>query len=147
VKNEAPNQRCQQVLKQMKASFFGVCVAVLSFGTARAEDSDKIPAKGIQDNSFIIEEAYNQEAGVVQHITNLRRQGNQWQFSFTQEWPVHSQTHQLSYSVPYNFGSVNGLGEVTLNYRYQLQTETNLRPAIAPRVSSPSARLLPIVSH
>jgi hypothetical protein len=25
-------------------------------------------AKGIQDNSFFIEEAYNQEPGVVQHI-------------------------------------------------------------------------------
>jgi hypothetical protein len=28
-------------------------------------------AKGIQDNSFFIEEAYNQELGVVQHIFNL----------------------------------------------------------------------------
>jgi len=25
-------------------------------------------AKGIQDNSFLIEEVYNQEPGVVQHI-------------------------------------------------------------------------------
>ena len=28
-------------------------------------------AKGIQDNSFFIEKAYNQEPGVVQHIFNL----------------------------------------------------------------------------
>src|SRR5207249_6683399 len=28
-------------------------------------------AKGIQDNSFFIEEAYNQEPGVVQHILNV----------------------------------------------------------------------------
>ena len=28
-------------------------------------------AKGIQDNSFFIEEAYNQEPGVVQHIFNV----------------------------------------------------------------------------
>src|SRR5207302_3879177 len=28
-------------------------------------------AKGIQDNSFLIEEAYNQEPGVVQHILNV----------------------------------------------------------------------------
>src|SRR5262249_7041321 len=28
-------------------------------------------AKGIQDNLFFIEEAYNQEPGVVQHIFNL----------------------------------------------------------------------------
>jgi hypothetical protein len=30
--------------------FFGVCVAALSFGTALAEESDKIPAKGITLN-------------------------------------------------------------------------------------------------
>jgi hypothetical protein len=42
--------------------------------------------------------------------------------------------HQFSYSVRYNFGNVQGLGEMTLYYRYQLQAETNLRPAIAPRV-------------
>ena len=56
------------------------------------------PAAGVQDNSFLIEEAYNQEAGVVQHIFNLRRQGHDWSFAFTQEWPVGSQTHQFSYS-------------------------------------------------
>jgi len=119
----------------MKAPFYALCGAVLCIQTALAEDNDKIPAKGIQDNSFLIEEAYNQEPGVVQHITNLRRQGRQWQFSFSQEWPVFSQTHQLSYSIPYNFGKVQGLGEVGLNYRYQLQTETDLRPAIASRIS------------
>lgn len=29
------------------------------------------PAKGIQDNSFFVEEAYNQEPGIVQHIINV----------------------------------------------------------------------------
>ena len=76
-------------------------------------------AKGIQDNSFLIEEAYNQEAGHVQHILNLRRQDGQWQFSFSQEWPIFSQTHPFSYTVPYNFGSSRGVGDDTLNYRYQ----------------------------
>ena len=31
-----------------------------------------LTAVQIQDNSFLIEEAYNQERGVVQHISNLR---------------------------------------------------------------------------
>jgi hypothetical protein len=35
-----------------------------------AEEDDKRPAAAIQDNSFLIEEAYNQEEGVVQHILN-----------------------------------------------------------------------------
>ncbi|PYL47388.1 MAG: hypothetical protein DMF40_08590 [Verrucomicrobia bacterium] len=43
-------------------------VAVVGPVAAMAE---KPLAKGIQDSSFLIEEAYNQEPGVVQHIFNL----------------------------------------------------------------------------
>lgn len=107
---------------------------------ALAEDKDSRPAAGIQDNSFLIEEAYNQEPGVVQHINTLRRQGKDWFYTFTQEWPIASQTHQFSYTVPYSwlrtdFGRESGFGDVQLNYRYQLSMETSVRPAIAPRVS------------
>ena len=62
-------------------------------------------AKGIQDNSFLVEEAYNQEPGVVQHIFNLPIlfAGHEKDISpsFTQEWPIFSQTHQFSYTIPY----------------------------------------------
>ena len=58
-------------------------------------------AKGIQDNSFLVEEAYNQEPGVVQHILNLLVTSKAGQKesspSFTQEWPIFSQQHQFSY--------------------------------------------------
>ncbi len=109
-------------------------------GSASAEDKDTRLAKGVQDNSFLIEEAYNQDAGVVQHITNLRRQGHDWTFTFTQEWPIGSQTHQFSYTVPYLWlkgdqGRVAGVGDVFLNYRYQALTETSTLPAFAPRLS------------
>ena len=40
-------------------------VAVVNPVAAMAEEP---LAKGIQDSSFLIEEAYNQESGVVQHI-------------------------------------------------------------------------------
>ena len=55
-------------------------------------------AQAIADNSFLIEEAYNQEAGVVQHISAWQRslRTAAWAYTFTQEWPVGSQTHQLS---------------------------------------------------
>ena len=45
---------------------------------------------GIQDNSFLVEEAYNQEFGVVQHISSFTRfwDSKDWNYSFTQEWPV-----------------------------------------------------------
>jgi hypothetical protein len=72
----------------------------------------------ISDNSFFIEEAYNQDPGVVQHIGTFERmRDGDWESAFTQEWPLFSQQHQLSYSVP--FGE-SGLGDVALTYRYQM---------------------------
>jgi hypothetical protein len=71
----------------------------------------------IQDNSFLIEEAYNQEAGVVQHIfTFMRSRGGTYVSTFTQEWPVRGLTHQLSYTLPVQ----RRRGDALINYRYQL---------------------------
>jgi hypothetical protein len=100
-------------------------------------------AKGIQDNSFFVEEAYNQEPGVVQHIFNLPIlfTGHEKNISpiFTQEWPIFTQTHQFSYTIPYTFmengGSENGLADIRLNYRLQALMETERTPAFAPRFS------------
>src|SRR5215813_4949080 len=99
-------------------------------------------AKGIQDNSFFIEEAYNQEPGVVQHIFNLpidfTNGSREIGPSFTQEWPVFSQTHQFSYTIPYGFLWNNGqesdaFGDVLLNYRYQAYFDEKSLTALAPR--------------
>jgi hypothetical protein len=100
-------------------------------------------AKGIQDNSFLVEEAYNQEPGVVQHIFNLPLlfTGHEKDISpsFTQEWPIFTQTHQFSYTIPYTFvrngGWENGLSDIRLNYRFQALMETERMPAFAPRFS------------
>lgn len=113
-----------------------------------AEDRPDPLAKGIQDNSFLVEEAYNQEAGVVQHIFGLSREINKlpgkddrdWNFGFTQEWPFFSQRHQVSYSVPYSRlhgagGRERGGGDIMLNYRYQALFENDSTPAFAPRLS------------
>ncbi len=114
-----------------------------------ANTTTKAPIDGIRDNSFLIEEAYNQEAGVVQHIfTGMyskfdRGAANdrEWNFSFTQEWPVFSQTHQFSYTIPYSFLDPDheehdsGVGDVQVNYRYQLTNDAGSWPAISPRIS------------
>ena len=97
-------------------------------------------AKGIQDNSFFVEEAYNQEPGVVQHILNVpinfTNGSREITPSFTQEWPVFSQTHQFSYTIPYVFTEDdNGLADMRLNYRLQALTEDEHTPAFAPRLS------------
>ncbi|MEA2725509.1 MAG: hypothetical protein QOH59_3280 [Gemmatimonadales bacterium] len=95
-------------------------------------------AAQIQDNSFLIEEAYNQERGVVQHIGTFQRSdGGDWELGFTQEWPLGGIRHQLSYTIPVanmeGFGT--GLGDVALNYRYQLAGNPEARTVAAPRVS------------
>jgi len=91
----------------------------------------------ISDNSFLIEEAYNQEAGVVQHISTFMyvKKADTWSYTFTQEWPFHDQTHQLSYTVPILDvpGSQAGFGDVILNYRYQAVAGEAV--AFSPRVS------------
>jgi len=115
-----------------------LCVSTASIQAA--EETDNRPAKALQDNSFLIEEAYNQEAGVVQHITTMRRQGRDWFFNFTQEWPIKDETHQFSYTVPYSWlrsdgQRAQGFGDLMLNYRYQAFMETATMPAVAPRVS------------
>jgi hypothetical protein len=96
-------------------------------------------APPIADNSFLMEEAYNQEHGVVQHISGFlwRERAKSWLYTFTQEWPLGGQTHQLSYTVPIQRvggrGGVTRLGDMVVNYRYQLLSRA--RTAIAPRVS------------
>lgn len=99
----------------------------------------KVFAEAIEDNSFLIEEAYNQEAGVVQHISNcsyFRSPVRSVNCSFTQEWPFHTEKHQLSYTAP--FWSIQsagaGVGDVMLNYRYQLFSKDQWA-AVSPRVS------------
>jgi hypothetical protein len=95
------------------------------------------PVTAIQDNSFLIEEAYNQEEGVVQHISffNRDRRTGEWLYTFTQEWPVQSQKHQFSYTVPMTGGTDQRIGDVMLNYRYQLIGTGETRTAVAPRFS------------
>jgi hypothetical protein len=92
----------------------------------------------IQDNSFLIEEAYNQDAGIVQHIFTFQthRGSSDFEGSFTQEWPVGSIKHQLSYDLfLIRSGHETGLGDVRINYRYQAIGTGLTRLAVAPRLS------------
>jgi hypothetical protein len=98
-------------------------------------------APGIADNSFLIEEAYNQEAGIVQHISAFQRslRDRQWLYTFTQEWPLRGQHHQFSVTLPVEHvalagAGVTGVGDIGLNYRYQLLGAA-ARVAVAPRLS------------
>ncbi len=99
------------------------------------------PPSPIRDNSFLIEEAYNQEEGVVQHISTFSRDRDSgaWMYSFTQEWPIKGERHQLSYTLLLQGagpeGTVRtGLGDTAINYRLQAIGGSG-RSAFAPRLS------------
>jgi hypothetical protein len=105
--------------------------------------SSGLEAQGrIEDNSFLIEEAYNQGRGIVQHISAFSRaEGGDWEYSFTQEWPFLSQQNQLSYTLPLARlsdgvgGNRTRLGDVAINYRRQLLGVDGGRIALSPRLS------------
>ena len=91
----------------------------------------------ITDNSFLVEEAFNQEPKIFQNISSfLRSEGGGWEAAFTQEWPLGTMTHQFSYSLLFTHedGS-GGMNDVVINYRYQALMETARRPAFSPRLS------------
>lgn len=113
-----------------------VFVILVSAGAVLAEES----YREIQDNSFLLEEAYNQEDGVIQHIQTFQfLKGDTWAYTFTQEWPVPTQAHQFSYTIPLeklgrDEGRHTGLGDIALNYRYQLIFKEGVM-AVTPRFS------------
>ena len=114
------------------------CLAAAATSWASAQE----PSVPIQDNSFLIEEAYNQEAGVVQHINLFLYdwKSGGWAWTFTQEWPVPDQKNQLSYTVllsrvEHGGGTDTGLGDLALNYRYQLIGSGESKVAMAPRLT------------
>ena len=93
----------------------------------------------IQDNSFLVEEAYNQEDGVIQHISFFQRLSTgDWAFTQTDEWPLRTIKHQLSLTLVATHAdgySGAGWGDTFINYRYQLVGNGDTRLAIAPRFS------------
>ncbi|MBA4055866.1 MAG: hypothetical protein C0490_14215 [Marivirga sp.] len=120
-------------------SFFLSFFLVLVVFSANAQN-DSIPKKGsylrygqpyIEDNSMFIEEAFNQEAGIIQHISSLIIEDGNIVYAYTQEIPLAEVKHQLSFGISYNafktpdavkqFSNAqfltNGIGDLFINYR------------------------------
>ncbi|HEX6643959.1 MAG TPA: hypothetical protein VF037_04740, partial [Gemmatimonadales bacterium] len=91
----------------------------------------------IQDNSFLLEEAYNQERGVVQHISTFEHDGDgAWEYAFTQEWPLGGLRHQLGYTLPLlDRGLGTGVGDFAVNYRMQAVGHPHATLLVAPRIT------------
>jgi hypothetical protein len=66
----------------------------------------------------------------------LRRRG--WSFNFSQEWWLFSEEHQIADSIPFYHlwdegDRQRGIGDISLEYRYQLLEEESNLPALAPK--------------
>lgn len=78
------------------------------------------------DNVILLEEGENQGEGVVENVLNatyFSSPEKSFIASLSGDFPLGSQTHQASYSIPY--GSCdehlsNSFGDLTLSYRFQL---------------------------
>ena len=124
-----------------------LCFIPLLRQTCKAQDIPMLyqsheSASPIQDNSFLIEEAYNQEDGVIQHISSFERLTNSrdWVYTQTDEWPLRTLKHQVSVTLAATHagsfaGSGAGWGDTAFNYRYQLVGSGETKIAIAPRVT------------
>lgn len=90
----------------------------------------------ITDNSFLVEEAFNQEPGVFQNILTVANARSGWALGFTQEWPLSSLRHQVSFTVPFSgVAGTRSVGDIQVNYRFQALMEAPGRPAFSPRLT------------
>lgn len=86
--------------------------------------SQLVLAEAIQDNSFLVEEAYNQEPGVVQFINvyQKNKETKDWTYTFINEIPMGLQDHQFSYELPFvhtESPDQTDVADIKVNYRYE----------------------------
>lgn len=100
-------------------------------------------AESISDNSFLLEEAYNQEPGVYQLIQTYQfiktdDTNSTGTYALAVEMPLGSEKHQLSVTMPVQNNEVaskknSGVADTALAYRYQLFSHENF--VFTPRAS------------
>ena len=89
----------------------------------------------LEDNSFLVEEAYNQPSRVVQHIWTAELHHGATGYTFTEECPLGGQTHQLSYTIVAQQDQGFRLGDALVNYRWQAVGKDGAHFWAAPRLS------------
>lgn len=81
-----------------------------------------------EDNSFLLTEAFTQEKGVMQYISNFYwsdLNSDQFTYSFTHEIPLGHNRHQFSYTFQSQDDNVNHrrLGDTNVMYSYSIWGE------------------------
>lgn len=94
----------------------------------------------LQSNGLLVDTAYHQEDGEVQHsLTFSLSREDGWASAVSQEWPLFSEKHQVSFSLPADLlvkrpdGS-RGVGDFTLEYSYFLLGNNESRITVSPGV-------------
>lgn len=90
----------------------------------------------LEDNSFLVEEAYNQPSRVVQHISTGEILHGSAAYSFTQEWPLGGPRYQLSYTIAAEDGDGLTFGDALLNFRWGALGGEGATLFAAPRLSA-----------
>jgi len=126
--------------------FLIILILILSTSIAlgKAPPSPEPPlsenfSETVEDNSILVEEAYNQEPGEVAHFLSflyIHSSPRQIYLAFSEDWPVIVRAHQLGFTLPFSSisGEGNAIGDFTLSYRYQLFDEKDWA-AVSPRLS------------
>lgn len=123
-------------------SVFSLIVCCLNFvSLLKAEEAanETEATNPIEDNSFFVEEAYNQEAGIVQFIQGFdyNNKAKSYNYSFTNEIPIGDNVHQFSYNfgLDHPGGGVNDtkLTDLFINYRCEAYRQKGI--IVTPRIS------------
>jgi Putative MetA-pathway of phenol degradation len=92
----------------------------------------------LQSNGLLVETAYHQEAGELQHTFAMSRTNRRnWASVFTEEIPLGSGKHQLSFSLPAQLvrndaESFRGIGDAKFEYSYFLYGNNSSKVTFAP---------------
>jgi hypothetical protein len=91
-------------------------------------------APAIEEHVFLPEGAWNRSDRVIQF--NAFSIDSAFGLELVHEWAGSGERHQFGYTLPiFNEAGTTGLGDASLNYRYQIFGRGDSAVAVAPRVS------------
>jgi hypothetical protein len=107
---------------------------------AKKREDENPLERFLQSNGLLVETAYHQEAGEVQHAVSVSRSSKDgWASVVSQEWPVFGEKHQVTFSLPAEVflkrpDGIRGVGDLTLEYSYFLVGDNKSKITVSPGV-------------
>lgn len=124
--------------KRFFALFSLLCLWVLCGPFRPAFAQQSVDVDGMDDNSFLMEQGFTQDVGTVEHIGYViayPTSPKDVYFNYIQEWGITPhQDAGFTLPVTLHEQSGDGLGDIFLDYRYQILQNPNF-VLLAPRFS------------